>query len=65
MMGDTYLWLKKELHKSDKEIKKMTVPELNLLLQRCNEPVYQREIDQKVQEQKEKTIKVGAKRGRR
>lgn len=54
MMGDTYLWLRRELSKTDSEIKDMSVPELNLLLQRANEPIYQREIDQKVQEQKEK-----------
>jgi hypothetical protein len=52
MMGDTYLWLKKELRKSDKEIKEMTVPELNLSLQRNNEPVYQREIDNKKKKKK-------------
>ena len=57
MMGDTYLWLRKEIHKTDSEIKEMTVPELNLLLQRSNEPVYKREIDQKLMEQKEKVRK--------
>ena len=58
-MGDTYIWLKKELNKTDAEIKDMTVPELNLLLQRSNEPIYKREIDQKLLEQTEKVNKVG------
>ncbi len=56
-MGDTYIWLKKELHKTDAEIKEMTVPELNMLLQRSNEPVFKREIDEKINEQKEKVRK--------
>ena len=32
----------------------MTVPELNLLLQRSNEPIYKKEIDAKINEQKGK-----------
>ena len=53
-MADTYIWLKKEMLKTDKEIKNITVPELNLLLQRCNEPIYKREIENKLAENKEK-----------
>jgi DNA-binding winged helix-turn-helix (wHTH) protein len=53
-MGDTYIWLKKELYKTDSEIKEMTVPELNLLLQRANEPIYKKEIEQRLYEQKVK-----------
>ena len=49
-MGDTYLWLKKELNKSDAEIKDMTVGELNLLLQRSNEPIYKKELDAKIKD---------------
>jgi len=47
-MGDTYLWLKRELFMSDAEIKDLTVPKLNMLLQRNNEPVYKNELDQKL-----------------
>lgn len=61
-MADTYLWIKKELHKTDAEIKDMSVPELNLLLQRSNEPVYKREIDMKIQEQKEKVRRIHGRR---
>ena len=53
-MADTYIWLKKEMLKTDKEIKNITVPELNLLLQRCNEPIYKREIENKLAENKDK-----------
>jgi hypothetical protein len=53
-MGDTYIWLKKEMRKSDDEIKQMTVAEINMLLQRCNEPIYKREIEQKINEQRAK-----------
>jgi len=51
-MADTYLWLKRELYKTDEEIREMTVPEINLLVQRSNEPVYKREIEAKLNEQK-------------
>jgi len=50
-MGDTYIWLKKELNFTDDEIKTMSVPKLNMLLQRNNEPVYKREIDDKLRSQ--------------
>ena len=58
-MGETYIWMKKELNKTDEEIKNITVPELNMLLQRSNEPIYKREIDQKISDQKEKVKKYG------
>ena len=63
-MGDTYLWLKRDLGFTHKEITELTVPQINLLLQRSNEPQYKREIDLKLQEQKAKIVK-GKKYGRR
>jgi len=47
-MGSTYLWLREKLNKTDNEIKKMTVAEINMLIQRSNEPMYKKEIDEKL-----------------
>jgi hypothetical protein len=41
----------KELSFSLKEINKLTVPQVYLIIQRHNEPVYKQEIDNKVREE--------------
>ena len=50
-MGDTYLYLRKELYMNDDEIKSLSVGKLNMILQRNNEPIYKQEIDRKLREQ--------------
>lgn len=41
--GDVYLWLKERF--THKEIMDMTMLQVNLYIQRMNEPVYKRDLD--------------------
>ncbi len=44
---------------SDKEIKTLTVIKLNMIMQRLNEPIYKREIEQAINNNQEKVTKRG------
>ena len=46
--ADTYLFLRTQLHFSDIEIKELTTLQVNLYIQRYNEPGYKDAIDRAV-----------------
>ena len=56
-MSDTYMWLKKEMNYTESEIKTMSVGKINLLIQRANEPIYKKQIIDKIHENEIKTRK--------
>ena len=55
--GEVFLWLKEKF--SVAELKELTALQVHLFIQRLNEPVYKRELDQKLIEDKQRSESTG------